>query len=80
MELGIIVAVIVAITVGVIVGAYVEKYRFAHRASQGTLNVDYSDPEDGPYLFLELKVPIVDVVSRKRVIFDVNESQYVSQK
>lgn len=50
------------------------------KASQGVLNVDYSDPTDGPYMFLELKVPIADVVSKKQVIFDVNITNYLSQK
>jgi hypothetical protein len=50
------------------------------KTSQGVLNVDYSDPLDGPYLFLELKVPITDVVSMKQVMFDVNITNYISQK
>ena len=59
---------------------YVHKILNKHKTSQGVLNVDYSDPVDGPYLFLELKVPITDVVSKKQVIFDVNVTSYLSQK
>lgn len=46
----------------------------------GILNVDCSDPADGPYLYLELTVPITDVVDQKRVSFTVNVIPGTSQK
>ena len=80
METGIAIGIALLAALSIALGMYFERRRQSNLEPQGTLNVDYSDPEDGPYLFLELKVPIADVVSRERVIFDVNVTQYVSQK
>lgn len=46
----------------------------------GTLRIDTSDPEDGPYLFLELSTDPRALMSRKTVILDVNTESYISQK
>ena len=46
----------------------------------GTLRVDQSDPDDEPYLFLELDVNVDTVKKQKYVIFDVNVENYLSQK
>jgi hypothetical protein len=46
----------------------------------GTLRVDQSDPNDEPYLFLELSVPVDVVKQQKRVMLDVNVENYLSQK
>lgn len=47
--------------------------------SVGALKIDTSDP-DGPYMFLELHVPLNDVMDKKRVTLDVNVTNYISQK
>ena len=53
----------------------------AHKSkTQGVIHVDYSDPVDGPHLFLELRIPVADIVSRKRVILDVDTTQYYSHE
>lgn len=46
----------------------------------GTLRVDQSDPNDEPYLFLELNVGIDVIKKQKSVSFDVNVENYLSQK
>lgn len=79
MEAGIIIATSVLIGV-IVINIFVYVVLNKRNVSQGILNVDCSDPEDGPYLFLELKVPVSDIVSRKQVIFDVSMKNYVSQK
>ena len=45
----------------------------------GTLRVDCSD-EDGPYMFLELGVPIEEIINKERVILIVNTKSYISRK
>ena len=71
------------LSVGIAIGMLIGRRHYKNdktKEPQGILNVDYSDPEDGPYLFLELKVPIADVVSTKQVLFDVNVTHCISQK
>lgn len=46
----------------------------------GTLRIDQSDPEDGPYLFLELSTDPRALMAKKTVIFDVNTESYITQK
>lgn len=48
----------------------------------GTLRVDQSDPDDGPYLFLELNSPdATDVIMHsQQVVFDVNVENYISHE
>lgn len=46
----------------------------------GDLRIDESDPEDGPYLFLELKNPPRSFKHLKRVTLNVVAENYISQK
>ena len=46
----------------------------------GILRVDRSDPDDGPYLFLELKKPVETVSSKKYVIFKVMNKDFISHE
>ena len=81
MEAGFVALMVVAgVVVGIAIGMIVGSVRSSNSKTQGIIHADYSDPEDGPYLFLEPTVPIMDIVSRKRVTFDVDVTQYVSQK
>lgn len=80
METGIVVAVIAVIGAFMVLGYLIYRAIDKPKVSQGILNIDYSDPEDGPYLFLELKAPIADVISKKQVIFDVKRTNIISQK
>lgn len=73
MEVGIIAVLLMAI--GIVAGMFIERSRKVHKETQGILIVDCSDPADGPYLFLELDVPVADVVSRKQASFTVNVRQ-----
>jgi hypothetical protein len=80
MEAGIVIAIIAVVGLFVVLGLFVYRTKGKPKAAQGILNVDYSDPIDGPYFFLQLKVPVSDVVSKKQVVFDVNITNYISQK
>ena len=51
----------------------------AYKAAVGTLRIDQSDPEDGPYPFLEGTKPLHYIMSRKFVILSVKVENYLSQ-
>lgn len=65
---------IIGIVVGLLIGKKIAKRRYLRdtQYTQGTLDVDCSDPEFEPGLFLGLAVPVKDVIKRKYVTFDVN--------
>lgn len=71
---------------GIVIGMFLghskadRKYKRDTLYSQGTLNVDNSDPEFEPGLFLALAVPVADVISRKYVTLDVNVMLQNSQE
>ena len=46
----------------------------------GDLRIDCSDPDDGPYMFLELEQGVDVIGRRKRVTLNVNTKNYISQK
>ena len=45
----------------------------------GVLRIDTSDPEDGPYLFLELDRNINSFYNESKVSLRVNTENYISQ-
>ena len=63
----------------------VDWYRLSKKINEqnsfivGTLRVDCSD-EDGPYMFLELGVPIEEIINKERVMLIVNTKSYISRK
>ena len=46
----------------------------------GTLRVDTSDPDDRPYMFLELSKNVQAVMRKKYVVLKVNTKNFISQK
>jgi hypothetical protein len=77
METGFIMLMFFLVLIGFFAGVLVGD---RSKKSKGTIHVDYSDPTDGPYLFLELSVPVSTVVSEKRVILDVDTTQFYSHE
>lgn len=68
---------IIVFLAGVLVGTII--YAIAIKtASVGTLRIDQSDPEDSPYLFLELEKNLSTIVSKKYVIMKVDLKNYIS--
>lgn len=68
---------IIAFLVGVLIGTII--YAIAVKtASIGTLRIDQSDPEDSPYLFLELNKNITAISSKKYVTMKVDLRNYIS--
>ena len=45
--------------------------------SVGSLRVDTSDPDDGPYLFLELSKDIGEIYRKKYVTFKVSLKNFI---
>lgn len=86
MEAGFIVAMVLMTIAGVVIGFFIGKRKAEHRYlqdtqfTQGTLNVDCSDPEFEPGLFLGLGIPVKDVISRKYIMLDINVMLKNSQK
>lgn len=74
------VAIIIAVAaISFVVGAIVTRVVLSRRAS-GDLRVDTSDPDDGPYLFLELKEDVRNIMRKEYVILGVKVENYISQK
>lgn len=68
---------IIAFLLGVLIGIII--YAIAVKtASVGTLRIDQSDPEDSPYLFLELNKNVGIITSKKYVIMKVERKNYIS--
>ena len=86
MEAGFVVLLVLMTAVGVIAGTFIGKRKAERRYitetqyTQGTLNIDCSDPEFEPGLFLGLAVPVKDVISRKYITLDVDVLLGNSQK
>lgn len=65
--------------IGCLIGCIVTALTF--RAFKvGTLRVDTSDPDDGPYMFLELSKDVRTVMSKKYIVLKVNTKNFISQK
>lgn len=72
MEAGFVALVILTAIISTVVGIHIGKRKAIRRDVQGVLNVDCGDPEGNPYLFLQLDVPIEDIVSLKQATFVVH--------
>ena len=69
--------IIIAFLLGVLIGTII--YAIAVKtASVGTLRIDRSDPDDSPYLFLELNKNLTFVSSKEYVIMKVDLKNYMS--
>ena len=69
----------IGLIIGVLIGHFVSKI-VSRGDPIGTLMIDYSDPEDGPYMFTELKVHPDMFKSEKTVTFEVEITNFTSQK
>ena len=65
---------------GVFIGLLIKQYTFRDKPI-GSLRVDHSDPDSGPYLFLELDPGGVNEICKKqRVSLRVEIKNYISHK
>lgn len=70
----------IAILVGILIGMFMSRFIFKEK-SVGSLRVDQSDPDSGPYLFLELDRDGAEAIYKKRYVrLRVNLKNYISHK
>ena len=67
---------IVIFLIGILVGCVVTLFIFRMR-SVGSLRIDTSDPDDGPYLFLELSKDIGEIYRKKYITLKVNLKNFI---
>lgn len=80
MEAGFIALIALAVTLGIVIGMHIKKTDKTPDSFQGVLNVSYDPRYGSPDLFLNLQVPVEEVISRKHVAFYVNVIHPNSQK
>ena len=67
---------IIAFVAGVILGGVLTVFMLRPKAI-GYLRVDNSDPDDNPYLFLELSEHIPNLCAKKYVTFKVKVENFI---
>ena len=69
---------VVYVVVGIMIGFVVSSIiRRKHRV--GFLRIDKSDP-DGPYLFLELKKSVNEIIAQRTVLLEVKREDFIPHK
>lgn len=71
--------VFVIFVIGVVVGCILTTV-ISRIKSVGVLRVDTSDPDDNPYLFLELSKGLDEIYRRKYVVLKVYIKSFLPQK
>jgi len=67
---------IIFLAIGIVLGCILS--RFIPKKIVGTIRVDHSDPDSGPYLFLEITHGGMETIKRKKyVLFEVNLKSYI---
>ncbi|MDO5540792.1 MAG: beta-lactamase induction signal transducer protein [Eubacteriales bacterium] len=70
---------IIFLVIGIAIGCILS--RFIPKKIVGTLRIDHSDPDSGPYLFLEIKHGGMETMRKKKyVLFEVNLKNYIPHK
>lgn len=64
---------------GIVIGVGVS-YVYIRSRSVGCIRVDRSDPDEPPYLFLELSGPVETVTKHGYVILNVQAKDFVPHK
>lgn len=73
-------SLIIVLLIGVVIGMLVSRFIFREKPV-GSLRVDESDPDSGPYLFLELDHFGADAIYKKHyVCLRVELKNYISHK
>lgn len=73
---GFIIKLFIIFLIGMLVGCVVTLFIFCMR-SVGSLRIDTSDPDDGPYLFLEMSKDINKVCKKKYITLKVNLKNFI---
>lgn len=73
-------SLIIVLLIGVVIGMHVSRFIFREKPV-GSLRVDESDPDSGPYLFLELDRSGADAIYKQRYVrLRVELKNYISHK
>lgn len=78
-----ILGIVIGILIGGFIGCIITRNAMLKKSAEsfvGTLRVDTSDPDDNPYMFLELSKNVKDVTNKKSVVLKVSTENYISQK
>ncbi len=71
---------VIAFVAGILAGVLIAAFLFRRKPVVGALRVDTSDPQDGPYLFLELTENMDKVMKSRQITLDVKLENYIPQK
>ena len=77
-----VIGIVIGVIAGSIAGCVITRNAMLKKTSEsfvGTLRVDTSDPDDQPYMFLELSKNVGDITSKKSVLLKVSTENYISQ-
>lgn len=66
--------------IGMLVGIFITAIYIVRSYHVGTLRIDTSDPNDKPYMFLELDKGFGDISKKKNVILNVKREDYIPHK
>lgn len=69
---------VIYIIVGILIGFVVSSI-IHQKHPVGFLRIDKSDP-DGPYLFLELKKSVNEIIAQRTVLLEVKREDFISHK
>ena len=71
---------LIILVIGILIGLFIERYIFQEKPI-GSLRVDQSDQDSGPYLFLELDRSGADAIYKQRYVrLRVELKNYISHK
>ncbi len=71
---------VIILLIGILIGILIARFIFRDKPI-GSLRVDQSDPDSGPYLFLELSPDGAgEIYKKKYVSLRVDLKDYISQK
>lgn len=68
---------IIAFVFGLLIGIIFQRFMF-RRHKIGDLRIDKSDPNDNPYMFMELNVNTNALKSLNYVVMNVKEENFIS--
>jgi hypothetical protein len=69
---------VIYVVIGILIG-FIGASVIRRKHPVGFLRIDKSDP-DGPYLFLELKKSINEIVTQKTVLLEVKREDFIPHK
>lgn len=69
---------VIYVIIGIVIG-FAVSFIIYRKHPVGFLRIDKSD-SDGPYLFLELKKSVNEIIAQKTVLLEVKREDFISHK